>query len=666
MKAPLSRIPLLGPAAAFAAGIACASGPAWLLYVAMAMAAGVGVTAIVVRRHYTAIVAIALLMGEADYAATEPAAMPASLEGRRVACSGRVGSVDEREWGLAIRCTIDSAGGRRIADPFKAILWYLSPDQRVAPGQTISFVATLSPLEATQSVPDTFDYDKYLLDQGFAAKSTLTPDDLTAVAGEPSQTWRWRSSIIHHLSRLPLAGGTFEFLCALTLGERSMIDDTEREAFARAGIAHVLALSGLHVAIIASLLGLLLLPLKILRLTRTRAVMSIAALWMFAALTGMSPSVVRAVIMATFVLTGRVLQRESSPVNSLLGAALLLLMVEPRLLWGIGFQLSFTAVGAILVFTPALQLDRERPAPVRTLWAYITASTAAMMSAGILSMYYFHTLPLYFLLGNVVAALLLPPLLIVGAVLAVFSFTGLDMDALCLTADTLYGAMRWIVEKIGALPGASISDIYISRATLALLLLTVAALAMAVHGRRRVWLTAAAMTAITAVPVHILARESFPETEYFVESTSAATTILIKDGASTLLVTTEPERRHAELAERTGSRFRGYMQRRGMTPVAIAPDTIDTRYVSRRGPLIDICGKRILLLGDADALPDRTAETDMMIVTRRFKGDIVKVCSIVAPDTVVIGADVNRLRALRYERECREAGVRACLAPRRR
>ncbi len=143
-----------------------------------------------------------------------------------------------------------------------------------------------------------------------------------------------------------------EFLKGLVVGERSGIPVTTRQAFVNAGVAHVLAVSGSNVAVVASVLVLAIGFLRFPRWLSTSAVA--CALLFYMMLTGNQPPVVRATIMALVLLLGRIGQKRTNAYNLLGVSALIILGIDARQLFDVGFQLSYGAVFSIVFFYPKL------------------------------------------------------------------------------------------------------------------------------------------------------------------------------------------------------------------------------------------------------------------------------------------------------------------------
>jgi len=157
---------------------------------------------------------------------------------------------------------------------------------------------------------------------------------------------RWILALIDRTT----GGEEGEFLKGLLIGERGGLSRDTKEAFVNAGVAHVLAVSGSNVAVVASVLFM---GLELLRVPRrARAAFTLAGLFWYMLVTGSQPPVVRATIMAAVLLGGRLFERRTSPWNALGVAALLIAALDARQAFDIGFQLSFGAVLSIMVLYP--------------------------------------------------------------------------------------------------------------------------------------------------------------------------------------------------------------------------------------------------------------------------------------------------------------------------
>ena len=266
-----------------------------------------------------------------------------------------------------------------------------------------------------------------------------------------------------------LAGDELATVGALTLGYKEDLDRDVKRHFQASGAAHVLAVSGLHTGIIyALLLGLLTLGGRFKPHYKNwlgRCAIStliIAAMWGYAWLTGMTPSVVRAVLMVTAVEVGRMLYRNSLSINTIAAAAVVILLVRPTDLWSVSFQLSFAATAAIVLTATETELYTHRKGWKITFLGWlanwiigiIVVSVAAQLGTLPITMYYFGQISNYFLLTNIIVlplAGLLVPCGLVSIALG-GSWLGLQVSKVTFA---LAWAMNHAVGWIESLPGST-------------------------------------------------------------------------------------------------------------------------------------------------------------------------------------------------------------------
>ena len=258
---------------------------------------------------------------------------------------------------------------------------------------------------------------------------------------------------------------------ALLLGYRYDIDDNTLKAYASAGAMHVLAVSGLHVGIVYIMAGYLLFFLmKVKHGAAVKSVILILLLWGFAMLTGMSASVVRAATMFTFVAIGTGFQRNTSIYNTILGSAMLLMVIRPTYLFEVGFQLSYAAVFGIVWMQPHLSKLWRPPNKVfKMVWDITTVSLAAQLATFPLGLYYFHQFPTLFLISNLVVIPVVTGLMYLGVPVLVLSGMGLTIFPLV----KLYSGLMWVMNTaviwIEKQASFLISEIHISRWELVIL-----------------------------------------------------------------------------------------------------------------------------------------------------------------------------------------------------
>jgi competence protein ComEC len=216
----------------------------------------------------------------------------------------------------------------------------------LAEGQRISAVLTLREASGFRN-PGVFDYAEYLAREGIGALATGRADRVAPLE-PPDPPWPVRvKRRALEIMRGALPPTSAALLSGLLLGDRSGLPRDLDDAFRRAGVYHVLAVSGFNVALLAASVFALLVMARASR--HAAAVGSMATVIAFACVVGPEPSVLRATIMAVLILGALVLEREASVLNSLALAALAILTARPGDLRDPGFQLSFVATAGLIL-----------------------------------------------------------------------------------------------------------------------------------------------------------------------------------------------------------------------------------------------------------------------------------------------------------------------------
>ena len=192
---------------------------------------------------------------------------------------------------------------------------------------------------------------------------------------------------------------------ALLIGYRKDIDRDLYQKFTNTGIVHIIAISGMHLAMIYAALLLILKPLKTRRNGKLMAgFITLFIIWIFTLLAGFVPSIARAAVMFSFIIIGEMLSRKTIIYNSLAVSALVLLLVNTYTLWDVGFLLSYSAVLSIVVFhKPIHQFLFIENKLLQMLWDTISVTISAQILTLPFILYYFHQFPALFIISNLIA-----------------------------------------------------------------------------------------------------------------------------------------------------------------------------------------------------------------------------------------------------------------------
>ena len=266
---------------------------------------------------------------------------------------------------------------------------------------------------------------------------------------------QWRQKLLERYEAQGLEGEQYAVVAAMTLGDKSALTKHVRDVYSVTGAAHVLALSGLHLGIIYTLLSFLVVGKRWQTLSQ---IICLLGIWAFAFLVGLSASVVRSAIMLTVYALLSLGHRDKMSLNTLAFTAILMLVVSPRSLFDIGFQLSFMAVGAILLWLPVFMsvfsesylMDHRL---VKWVWGMIGVSLSAQLGVAPLIAYYFGRFSTYFLLTNFIVV---PA----ATFILYLSLTALLIPSFAYLLIYIVKQLNACLFYLAAIPGASIEGLH--------------------------------------------------------------------------------------------------------------------------------------------------------------------------------------------------------------
>jgi len=287
------------------------------------------------------------------------------------------------------------------------------------PGDRISFRGRIQPVRSFRN-PGGFDYRRYMAFKGVRATTHTRATHLAVMGHEPPAGFERyagpaRKRLVQRIDGEPDRYAA-AVLKALILGDRRDVAPDTWTIFQRAGIGHLLAISGLHVGTVATtvfflmsqLLGFVPLLLNFAWTRRGAAVFAIGAIWAYGLLAGMSPSTQRAVIMGTVFLMTFFVGRPADTINFIAVAALAILILHPPALFSISFQLSFSAVISIVwglhhfPLTAKERFNGRWGAVTRWCLGFMSVSLYAIVGTLPLALYYFNQISLIGVVSNLV------------------------------------------------------------------------------------------------------------------------------------------------------------------------------------------------------------------------------------------------------------------------
>ena len=272
-------------------------------------------------------------------------------------------------------------------------------------------------------------YGRYMVARGVAGEVYIAPENIIRRASDGGVGLWLREMAVERIKRLNLKPENEAVALAMSVAERSGITPTLRQSYTRGGAAHLLAVSGLHIGFICLIANLLLAWMAILRHGQLmRSAVVIAVIWLFAAMAGFTPSIVRAAVMFSLLQIALQMASRTDALNTLSLTAFMMLVWDARMLRDAGFLLSFVAVAAILEWGVPLYRKCRRGA-VRTVVSSIVVSCVATIATLPLTAYLFGTVSLWSVVTGTVMVM--------------------------LAAVTVGAAMLWILCPISILQGVA-------------------------------------------------------------------------------------------------------------------------------------------------------------------------------------------------------------------
>ncbi|WP_313111617.1 ComEC/Rec2 family competence protein [Aequorivita sediminis] len=316
--------------------------------------------------------------------------------------------------------------------------------------------------------PHQFEYSKYMKSLGVYGQLHISKKEIikhqigaSTLRGFAQNR---RARIIEKLKKTKLETDERAIMQALVLGEKKDIDKNLYEKYAAAGAVHILAVSGLHVSIIYFILSFVLKPLSRFKYGSLIQVIAIVlSLWGFALLSGLSPSVTRAVTMFSFFALAEVLNRDTNAVNTLFLSYFTLLVFNPFLLFQVGFQLSYLAVFFIIWLLPVFQnIGYSKNKVIRKVWTLIAVTICAQIGVLPLSLFYFNQFPGLFLLTNIIILPFLSILMCGGILIVILASFDFLPNWLAESYNYLIEKLNWFINWIATQEHFLLGDIHFS------------------------------------------------------------------------------------------------------------------------------------------------------------------------------------------------------------
>ena len=280
-----------------------------------------------------------------------------------------------------------------------------------------------------------------------------------------------REKIIGMFSERGISDERLGLVAAITLGQKNMLDPEQKQYFMKAGVMHIMAVSGLHAVILSLFIFKMLFFLKG-KMNIVRVLITLFILWAFAFITGLTPSVLRATMMFSFLQAGNIMKRPVNGINSVLASAFILVIIRPSVIFDAGFLLSYSAVIFIICFYRDLylKLSFNRKIP-DLIWQSAAVTIIAQAGTLPLTVMLFNRFPVWFIISNVIIVPLSSLVVITGGLVLMTYPLQLLSHLLAIAMEFLAHFTETLTERAASLPFSTIENIGFS--TIQCILLTI-------------------------------------------------------------------------------------------------------------------------------------------------------------------------------------------------
>ena len=565
--------------------------------------------------------------------------------------TGRIISVDYTDFSMRLYLDVLDADLPRC----KVLVSTRGCDYTLKTGDVLTCPAHLAEV-GNMGNPGEMDYAGYLLDsKGIRYQQHLPVGQVKRIGHHASVLSRMaavRQNLERQVFSSRLSSGAQQFVVALILGDSGFIDKVTRAEFSAAGVAHVLALSGLHVGFIALIIWWMLFPLDYAGLKKLRLVITLAAITLFAVFTGLSPSVVRATVMIGFVFASLIFHRRSVSLNALMMAALVILLFRPSALYGVGFQLSFITVGAVLLFARVPGVLESRYQVLNRLTATVITSVVALLATVALTAHYFHTVSLMSVLSNILILPVLPVFMPLAALFLLVTASGMEWHFLNHAIDALYGYIRWAAGAVNGLPLSHLGGVYVTTFGVIAYFVVMALVMMWLYRRHFSYLLAAACALAVLLGHSIWVDAHSSRRGVIIFNSFSSTPLLYYDHGKGYVWTPDDQEPDSAAFSRF---YAGFLARHGIDDLhfVLDGDTLHLGDAFIRPPYAMLMGHRIMAVGSGkwkQSTADGLLDFDDIIVTRRFHGSAASLKQYYGFNRIVISGGLYENMAL--ESEC--------------
>ena len=490
--------------------------------------------------------------------------------------------------------------------------------------------------------PHQFDYKSYMQKQQVFHQVFL--NDKNAMLLSQNKTLlgcanKIREQINITLKRYSISEDNLSVINALLLGQRQDISKNTYKSFTTSGTVHILAISGLHIGLLLLLLSIVFKPFTYFKYGNVMVSISIVLLlWSYAFIVGMSASVVRAVTMFSLFTIALYSHRLTNTYNTLVMSAFLLLLWDPYYVFDIGFQMSYSAVFAIIWIKPLFdQVWKPKFFISKKMWDVFSVTVAAQFGVLPLSLFYFHQFPGLFFISNMVIIPLLGFLLGLGIITLIFAYFGWIPSLLFELFNTcISGLLRFVrfISDQNNFIFTQLSFNVWNLVTLVMLIISIVLLCKAFSYKRIVFV----LLSVVCVQVAFMRNKWYSQSEVFIVFNQYKST-LIGEKIGPKFYYSTPHLRYAKSIE--DYTVNEFVQ-------SVEKDTLRNVYQFK---------ETNILVVDNNAIYNTSFCPEVVVLTGSPKLNLERLIDVLNPQLVVVDNNNYKSYVARWRQTCLYHGV---------
>ena len=337
--------------------------------------------------------------------------------------------------------------------------------------------------------PGEFNFKKYMIYKKVYYQVYLKSNQFLPIGNNKNKMSfllkKIKNTISSSIINTNLTESSVELLKTLLLGEKKSLDTDLKKAYAKAGVIHLLAISGLHIAILLLFFNKIFTFISYLKNGKgIKQIVILIILWGFALLTGMSASVVRAVTMFSILSFSLIIRKPNNVIQLLFLSFLFLIIIQPFYIFNVGFQLSYLALIGIIFLHPKIsKIWQPKNIFLKRFWEITTVTLAAQIFVAPLSIYYFNQFPGLFLLANWIILPFFGLFLIISVLIIIISATGFFPKLLGIIYNNIVETLNNIVLKIASQEKFLFENIFIDKIETTIFYIVLFLITIAIHNR---------------------------------------------------------------------------------------------------------------------------------------------------------------------------------------